>query len=102
MNLELSASNPTWPILLGAAAVVALLLYGKRAPDTPPSSGLASSVGGLFGGSRLSVLMSLVSLLSQAGNLREFARRLLAMGIEWANKQPPPAVTPPTESPTEK
>ncbi len=93
MNFEITGQNPTWPILLGVAAVVAYLVLGKK-NDTPTANGAASNIAGLFSGSRITALLSLISLASQAGTFREGLRKVLAKVIEWGNN-PPPAVTPP-------
>lgn len=102
MNLELTGQNPTWPILLGLAAVVAYFVLGKK--NDPSASGTASSVAGLFSGNKLTAFMSFVALASQAGTWKERLRLVLGKAIEWSNNPPTntPAITPKPEDETEK
>lgn len=87
MNLELTGQNPTWPILLVVAAVLAYLVIGKKS-EQQTGGGTVSNIAGLFSGSRLTAILSLVSLVSQAGSLKEGLRKVLAKIGEWANTPP--------------
>lgn len=90
IGFDFSTSGMTMPLLIAAGlAVIGYLLITKKQAEQPQATGVASSLAGLFSGSRLTILASLAALAMQAGSVRDLAKKLLAKIIEFADKETP-------------